>query len=463
MRAAQEGHLSTVKLLLTHQANVNKQNDRGMTALMLAVQRGHVDVCQLLIDRDANINLQSKRKSTALLIACKLGYVAIVKILLIAGCKLDLLDRANLTARHVIQTRMRRREAASATELQVHPFPPRSRYDSLEECDSWMGQDDGVDYRHISIRTDATILQMLHPGAQFSLIQHSVRQHLSYEMIRMHTLVDQNRANVRITDGDAYDATNIVQWLKKGEINTTDSSAECTEIVSSPRTCLLQSEGTQILPRTMLLPAPLVKIIALYIPLPNLWKQQIAQLKEYTDPSEKIFVALDILDEMLESRGFLSALDTAKIPAPNPHLSWSDWLRSSGAWGVLDSDDGGNEALDNLFSPQQPHSSLESQSPLPKDAKNPTLLELRRGVNYTSLLKQYASHTNIVTILSSKPYDMSKYMIKRLIKVADIASNRPLDSDYRYHSDVVFECDIVCEVVKLVRSVYAWRITTTQK
>jgi hypothetical protein len=68
-----------------------------------------------------------------------------------------------------------------------------------------------------------------------------------------------------------------------------------------------------------------------------------------------------------------------------------------------------------------------------------------------------------VTILSSKPYDMAKYMIKRLIKVEDIASNRPLDSDYRYQSDVDFECDIVCEVVKLVRSVYAWHSKATQK
>jgi ankyrin repeat protein len=292
MRAAQEGHLSTVQLLLTHQANVNIQNNVGITALMLAVQRGHVDICQLLIDHGANVNLQSERKSTALLIACKLGYVAMVKLLLIAGCNLDLLDRANLTARRVIQTRMRRREAASAAELQVHPFQPQFQdRDSLEESDDWVSEEHRGDYRHTSIRTDAAILRMLNPSAQFSLIQHSMRQRLSYEMIRMHTLVDQNRANVRITDGDAYDATNIVQWLEKGEINSTDSSADCTEILSRPQACLLHSEDVQILLRTMLLPAPLVKLIALYIPLPILWKQETAQLKEYTDPSETIFVA----------------------------------------------------------------------------------------------------------------------------------------------------------------------------
>lgn len=52
-------------------------------------------------------------------------------------------------------------------------------------------------------------------------------------------------------------------------------------------------------------------------------------------------------------------------------------MRSSGAWGVFDNDDGETESLDNHFLPPQPHGSLESQSPLPPDGKNPSLRDLR--------------------------------------------------------------------------------------
>jgi ankyrin repeat protein len=97
MRAAQEGHLSTVQLLLHHGASVHHRNRNQMTPLSLASQRGHAIVCKILIQHGALVNYKTEQNSTALSLACQRGHVEVVKVLLISGCELYITDHRNRT------------------------------------------------------------------------------------------------------------------------------------------------------------------------------------------------------------------------------------------------------------------------------------------------------------------------------------------------------------------------------
>jgi len=61
MRASQEGHVVISKLLLEHNADVNRKNHEGMNALMLASQRGHADMVLVLIKAGASMDEQTSQ------------------------------------------------------------------------------------------------------------------------------------------------------------------------------------------------------------------------------------------------------------------------------------------------------------------------------------------------------------------------------------------------------------------
>ena len=84
--AVKSGKDEILKLLLQSGANVNKQNDRGETALYYAVEKNRHMTVRLLLEKDEIlVDLKTKEKLTALLKACDLGYYEIVVLLLNKG------------------------------------------------------------------------------------------------------------------------------------------------------------------------------------------------------------------------------------------------------------------------------------------------------------------------------------------------------------------------------------------
>jgi len=65
IRAAQNGHIEMMRLLLGHGADVNGRDDRGRTALMVAAGSDDVDMVELLLSKGADVNLKDNDGFTA--------------------------------------------------------------------------------------------------------------------------------------------------------------------------------------------------------------------------------------------------------------------------------------------------------------------------------------------------------------------------------------------------------------
>jgi ankyrin repeat protein len=257
MRAAQEGHYEICDLLLKHGAHVNCRNTEHMSALMLAAQRGHAKVCQLLIDKGrAELNATTLQSSTPLMLACKRGHAEVVQVLLTAGCELSIRDSRGRTAR---DTAKRRQNFA--------------------------------------------LMQLLNPDVQLHLMQMSIRKVRNLEMLKLWTLLQQERAHVPLMHSVRVSIHYVHKYLR---INKGSKSA---------------------LIRTMTLPAPLVELIATFLPLPRLWEWRSALIvrKCTVDPDAAVAASLEIIDEVLDEGGFVHACDEAHVTPPT---NFSSWVRS---------------------------------------------------------------------------------------------------------------------------------------
>ena len=69
LKAAFSGQPENLKQLLDKGVNVNYQNDKGFSALIVASQYGHADNVNLLLEKNADVNLKNAGGATALIIA----------------------------------------------------------------------------------------------------------------------------------------------------------------------------------------------------------------------------------------------------------------------------------------------------------------------------------------------------------------------------------------------------------
>jgi ankyrin repeat protein len=261
MRAAQEGHYEICALLLKHGANVNCRNTEHMSALMLAAQRGHAKVCQLLIDKGhAELNATTMQSSTPLMLACKRGHAEVVQVLLTAGCELSIRDSRGRTARDIAKRRQ-----------------------------------------------NFALMQLLDPDVQLHLMQMSVRKVRNLEMLKLWTLLQQERAHVPLMHSVRVSIHHVHKYLR---------------ISKGSKSALI---------RTMTLPAPLVELIATFLPLPRLWEWRSALIvrKCTVDPDAAIAASLEIIDEVLDEGGFVHACDEAHVTPPT---NFSSWVRSCGIY-----------------------------------------------------------------------------------------------------------------------------------
>lgn len=100
--AAAFGLIKIVGQLLENGIDIAATDEDGGTALHRAAENGHVDVVMLLLHKGADINFQKKKQRlTALHLAALNGHSAVVKSLLQEGAQADLQDDDGWTALHV--------------------------------------------------------------------------------------------------------------------------------------------------------------------------------------------------------------------------------------------------------------------------------------------------------------------------------------------------------------------------
>ena len=98
MRASAEGHTEIVKVLLERGAQVDLQNNVGLTALMMASDSGCTEIVKVLLERGAQVDLPDNVGWTALMMASDSGCTDIVKLLLERGAQVDLQNNDGRTA-----------------------------------------------------------------------------------------------------------------------------------------------------------------------------------------------------------------------------------------------------------------------------------------------------------------------------------------------------------------------------
>ncbi len=98
MLASIKGHTETVNLLLQNGANVNAQNNNGRTALMDASYCEHTETVAVLLRNGANVNARENGVHTALMLASAKGHTEIVNLLLQHGADIYAQDNEGLTA-----------------------------------------------------------------------------------------------------------------------------------------------------------------------------------------------------------------------------------------------------------------------------------------------------------------------------------------------------------------------------
>jgi len=89
IKAAENGHIEVVKLLLDKGADVNEYNEGGETPLHYATRGGHTEVMKILLDHGANIRAKGTGCGTPLQWAARNGQIKAAELLLARGADIN--------------------------------------------------------------------------------------------------------------------------------------------------------------------------------------------------------------------------------------------------------------------------------------------------------------------------------------------------------------------------------------
>jgi len=95
LRAASEGHLEVVQLLIDNGADVNARTTGGGTPLHYATS--HLEVVRRLLDNGADVNVKGHKGATALHFAAAKGNVAVARLLIERGADVNARDLSGQT------------------------------------------------------------------------------------------------------------------------------------------------------------------------------------------------------------------------------------------------------------------------------------------------------------------------------------------------------------------------------
>ncbi len=88
--SAREGSISLLQEFIAAGMDINHQNKKGYTPLILTTYNHHREASLFLLDKGANPNLQDKTGATALMGVAFKDFIDIAKILIHAGASVDI-------------------------------------------------------------------------------------------------------------------------------------------------------------------------------------------------------------------------------------------------------------------------------------------------------------------------------------------------------------------------------------
>ena len=97
-QAVEKGELVSLQNALDQKVNINAQDSKKRTALMIATYNQDVEAVKLLIDAGANVNIQDDLLNTPFLYAGAEGYLDILKLTIQAGADPTIVNRYGGTA-----------------------------------------------------------------------------------------------------------------------------------------------------------------------------------------------------------------------------------------------------------------------------------------------------------------------------------------------------------------------------
>ncbi|KAI2492633.1 hypothetical protein MHU86_21909 [Fragilaria crotonensis] len=418
LQACHFGHLEIVKLLLDCGAMMEMANHKNTTPLMRAAQEGHEQIVKLLLDKGAKVNRRNNEHMSALMLASQRGHAGIVKLLLEAKAEIDAMTAQRSTSLMLAC----KREHVNVVQVLVG-----------FGCELFIRDSRGRTATDVATRENRKdLLRLLEPAKQIELMQRKSRVERNYIMASMWVLLQQDRASVCTANGNI-------------------SLHDVSESYDAGSLKLAACEKTLV--RTMTLPAPMVELIASFMPLPRLWDERLALITKRcrVDADAAVSCAMDLIDEVLEEGGFLDACRLVNITPPTHFKSWEAWR----SWGFrhnhLDPTPSAGYRVNALTAtlPGLPRVALDSLD------TRPTLVPMnardwRRGICYLQILAHRSSL--LPKALTEPPFNIPPWLIDQLITVNDIQSLSRRLGNRGAH----FEASVAIELVMLASSVVSW-------
>lgn len=98
--AASRGHVNVVELLVMEAINIEAETRFGRTALWVSANNGHLQTTQMLLEKGAKVNARADNQMTVLHVAAREGDFEIASLLVSYGADIDARDASMMTALH---------------------------------------------------------------------------------------------------------------------------------------------------------------------------------------------------------------------------------------------------------------------------------------------------------------------------------------------------------------------------
>ena len=291
IQACHFGKLEIAEKLINNGAAVEQAKHNNTTALMRASQEGHEDIVKLLLKHNCHVNRRNdEQRMSALMLCSQRGHAGVAKLLIEAGADIDTVTNQKSTSLMLSIKRKHLEVAkvlvASGAELSLKDNKSRTALDIARR------------------RRLAEFAEILTSEGQIRSMQRDSRKVRCFMIVRMWNLLQSERATIKILHSKST--------IHKISNNLDDPRLQ--QLCPSKRTLV----------RSMTMPAPIIELIASFIPLPLLYETRLQLLasRAQVDPDSAVYEAMDLLDEVLEEGGLLHAFDEAKVPPPPSFSSW---------------------------------------------------------------------------------------------------------------------------------------------